>query len=396
MGVPNNAIAKITSSIGGGDSKKVQQAIKNYKNEKYPSIAVTVDLLSTGIDVPEITTLVFMRRIKSRILFEQMIGRATRLCDKIQKTHFEIYDPVGVYESLQPVSTMKPMVQSVTKSFSDLISGIEVSQDDLAKVKVQVDNLKTKLQRKLRGMSNEDKSHFESLAGSDPQSFVDNLYNLSPAELFAKEELFVYLDNLKTYNPNNIVISDHEDEVISRTRGYGKGKSPEDYLEEFRAFIEENLNKITALNLVCTKPSDLTRAELRDLRLLLDRADFKESHLNTAWNDSTNEAITSDIIAFIRRMALGSPLMSTEERIKRGVNKLRAKHDFNKMQQKFIDRIEKSLLNELVIDRESFDSGQFKTDGGFNRIDKIFTGKLESYIDELNGYLYEFPTQEGA
>lgn len=71
-GVDNDAIMKITGSVGGGNPKKVQEAIKRFKNERYPSIAVTVDLLTTGIDVPEITNLVFLRRVKSRILFEQM------------------------------------------------------------------------------------------------------------------------------------------------------------------------------------------------------------------------------------------------------------------------------------------------------------------------------------
>lgn len=62
-GVDNDTIMKITGSVGGGNKKKVQEAIKRFKNERYPSIVVTVDLLTTGIDVPEITTLVFMRRV---------------------------------------------------------------------------------------------------------------------------------------------------------------------------------------------------------------------------------------------------------------------------------------------------------------------------------------------
>jgi superfamily II DNA or RNA helicase len=48
-----------------------------------PKIAVTVDLLTTGVDVVKITNLVFVRRVNSRILYEQMIGRATRLCPEI-------------------------------------------------------------------------------------------------------------------------------------------------------------------------------------------------------------------------------------------------------------------------------------------------------------------------
>ena len=57
-GVDNDAILKITGSVGGGDRKRIREAIKRFKNERFPSIAVTVDLLTTGIDVPEITTLV--------------------------------------------------------------------------------------------------------------------------------------------------------------------------------------------------------------------------------------------------------------------------------------------------------------------------------------------------
>ena len=81
-GVPisDDAIEKITGSID-----RPEGMIRKFKNERLPNIAVTVDLLTTGIDVPEICNLVFIRRIRSRILFEQMLGRATRRCDRIKK-----------------------------------------------------------------------------------------------------------------------------------------------------------------------------------------------------------------------------------------------------------------------------------------------------------------------
>ena len=146
-GIDNDAIKKITGAVGGGNRKKISEAIKKFKNEKYPNIAVTVDLLTTGIDVPEITTLVFMLRVKSRILFEQMLGRATRLCPEISKTHFEIFDPIGVYESLDPVNTMKPVVVNPTASFDDLINGLETLPTEKQK-KNQIDMIIAKLQRK--------------------------------------------------------------------------------------------------------------------------------------------------------------------------------------------------------------------------------------------------------
>ena len=122
-GVSNEAVMKITGSVG--DKRRINAAIRKFKNERYPSIVVTVDLLTTGIDVPQIDTLVFMRRVKSRILFEQMLGRATRLCPEIGKTHFEIYDAVGVYESLEPVSEMKLVVVNPTENFSSLLEKLK-------------------------------------------------------------------------------------------------------------------------------------------------------------------------------------------------------------------------------------------------------------------------------
>ncbi len=113
------AVAKIT-----GQSDKVEQLIRQYKNERYPNIAITVDLLTTGIDVPKICHLVFMRRVKSRILYEQMIGRATRRCDEIGKTVFRIYDPVkkkgGQVLEKKGGQVLQSSIQPHFKSISDI------------------------------------------------------------------------------------------------------------------------------------------------------------------------------------------------------------------------------------------------------------------------------------
>ena len=159
-GIDNDAVLKITGSVAGGNKKKIAEAIKRFKNEQYPNIVVTVDLLTTGIDVPEITKLVFMRRIKSRILFEQMLGRATRLCPEIGKTHFEIYDPVGVYDSLAPVNTMKPVVNNVTTTIEDLYKGLEAFEDN-DHIQNQLDLLFAKIQRKQKSLSQKTLENFQ-------------------------------------------------------------------------------------------------------------------------------------------------------------------------------------------------------------------------------------------
>ncbi len=234
MGVDNDAIMKITGSVGGGNKKKVKDAIKRFKNERFPSVVVTVDLLTTGIDVPAITTLVFMRRVKSRILFEQMMGRATRRCPEIHKTHFEIYDPVGVYDSLEAVNTMKPVVANPSATFEQLLDGLEVLEDE-RQVQNQIDQIIAKLQRKKRHMDAETIEHFVNMTGGqDPTQFIADIQQYKPQDaqnrLLAYAELFKMLAQFKSDGRCAVVISDHKDELLEHTRGYGNSSKPEDYL----------------------------------------------------------------------------------------------------------------------------------------------------------------------
>ena len=391
-GVSNEAIVKITGSVG--NPKKVQETIKRFKNENYPSVAVTVDLLTTGIDVPEITTLVFMRRVKSRILFEQMLGRATRLCPKIHKTHFEIYDPVGVYDSLNDVNTMKPVVVNPTTSFTQLLDGLSEISDD-KQVEQQITQIIAKLQRKKRNMSPKMMDYFISMTdGKDPSQLIMEIEKLDVQEaktrLLEYRDVFKMLQETKTTGSRPVVVSDAEDELIEHFRGYGNAEKPEDYLDAFSRYIQSNRNEIAALNIICTRPKDLTRKDLKDLRLTLDREGFTTQQLNTAIYELTNEEIMADIISLIRRYAIGSTLISHEARIHRAVEKLRKNHSFSKQEQSWISRIEKYLLGESVMNIRVFDEdSRFASYGGFKKINKVFQNNLESIVLELNEYLYD-------
>ncbi|WP_029542684.1 type I restriction-modification system endonuclease [Selenomonas sp. AB3002] len=394
MGVDNDAIMKITGSVGGGNRKKIREAIKHFKNERYPSIVVTVDLLTTGIDVPEITALVFLRRVKSRILYEQMLGRATRLCLAIGKTHFEIYDPVGLYESLEPVTSMKPVVVNPAVSLTELLQGLEHIEEEAA-LRRQIDQIAARVQRKNKRLSEDTCAHFQSLAGGrTPTEVLAEIRRAAPREARAKllsyGEALGLLDKAAYGTRQPLIISAHEDELLSHTRGYGSGSRPEDYLEAFAAFIRENMDKIAALTLVCTRPRELTRESLKNLRLALDRAGFTDTQLNTALTEMTSEDIAADIITLIRRYAIGSHLLSHEERIKGAVARLKKAHSFSAQELSWLKRMEKYLLEESVLTVQAFDEdSRFRAQGGFARIDKIFAGQLEKIIAELNEYLYD-------
>lgn len=394
-GIDNDAIMKITGSVAGGNKRKVQEAIKRFKNERFPSIAVTVDLLTTGIDVPEITTLVFMRRVKSRILFEQMLGRATRLCPKINKTHFEIYDPVGVYDSLEEVNTMQPVSADPKTTFAQLLDGLEVLEDE-AHIKNAVAQIIAKLQRVKRRLTKEEVNEFKDLAaGLTVEGFIQKIESLPAAEarntLLMEASLLEMLDDKHGHGGYTKVISDKQDKFLIRERGFGKNEQrPEDYIESFEDFVKNNVNEIAALNIICTRPKELTRETLKSLRIALAQNGFTTQQLNTAVSEITSEEITADIISLVRRYAIGSPLVSHQARIRRAVDKLKKAHNFSRVELNWLSRIESYLLNESVMNVKVFDEDErFKTNGGYKRLNQIFRNNLEGIITELNEYLYD-------
>lgn len=394
-GIDNDAVMKITGSVAGGNKRKVQEAIKRFKNERFPSIAVTVDLLTTGIDVPEITTLVFMRRVKSRILFEQMLGRATRLCPKINKTHFEIYDPVGVYDSLEEVNTMQPVSADPKTTFAQLLDGLEVLEDE-AHIKNAVAQIIAKLQRVKRSLTKEEMAEFKDLAaGLTVEGFIQKIESLPAAEarntLLMEASLLEMLDDKHGHGGYTKVISDKQDKFLVRERGFGKNEQrPEDYIEAFEDFVKNNVNEIAALNIICTRPKELTRETLKSLRMALAQNGFTTQQLNTAVSEITSEEITADIISLVRRYAIGSPLVSHQARIRRAVDKLKKAHNFSRVELNWLSRIESYLLNESVMNVKVFDEDErFKTNGGYKRLNQIFRNNLEGIITELNEYLYD-------
>ena len=82
----------------GDDTADAMAKIKRFKKETFPRILVSVNMLDTGFDCPEVVNLVMARFTKSAILYQQMRGRGTRLAPSIGKTSFTMFDFTGVTE----------------------------------------------------------------------------------------------------------------------------------------------------------------------------------------------------------------------------------------------------------------------------------------------------------
>lgn len=404
------AVAKIT-----GQSDKVEQLIRQYKNERYPNIAITVDLLTTGIDVPKICNLVFMRRVKSRILYEQMIGRATRRCDDIGKTVFRIYDPVDIYAALQDVNTMKPLVKDPNITLEQLVDELttpEKLQQALASpgeqqgeshADVVLSQLSQKVMRVLRKAENKAESkpalkqkltELQDLWGVEPKSLHIHLRQLGPTQAakFMQQNsgLVKQLEEVKlivgsVYQP---ILSNHHDELKDRQQNYGNHQKPEDYLHSFNKFIQEQLNQSAALAVVVNKPRDLTREQLKEVKLLLDGAGYSEAKLQSAVRNQTNQDIAASIIGHIRRAALGEPLLPFEQRVNQAMQRLYQQHSFNPNQRKWLERLAKQLVHEVVVDRD-FVNNCFANDGGAKRLNAVLNNQLDNVLSELGETLWQ-------
>ena len=289
------------------------------------------------------------------------------------------------------MSTMKPVVVNPKETFEDLIDGIDNLESDRAR-RNQVDIIIAKILRNKNKMTEECREQFKSLSGGEsPESFADALRNMpvdQAVETVKKNrDAFVYVRGIHQERPK--FISDAQDEIIGHERGYGDVTRPEDYLREFHAFIDSNINEIAALHIVATRPKELTRQSLRELKLILDRNHFSETMLQTAWKQMTNEDIAADIISFIRQKSIGDALVSKDERIHSAIMKTKEAHpELSKVQHNWLERIEAYLLKEAVLNKESFEAPQFKIKGGYAAVDKAFGNKLDTIIDEINGYMY--------
>lgn len=386
--VDDDAIEKITGSI-----RHPNQEIKNFKNEENPNIVVTVDLLTTGIDVPRITNIVFLRRVQSRILYEQMLGRATRLCPEIHKEKFNIFDAVGIYDAMNKVTNMKPVVKNLGHNVHYFLSHKNYFETNEDTNQYQVD-MAGAVERKIKRLDDQRRKEFERLAEiKSVDSWARKLSKLTKTDFLKEWPKFVQLDHINPARPKQF-ISDAPDEVVDVSRGYGSGnQKPEDYIDSFNNFIKQNVNTIPALQVVATRPKDLTFDELKEIKLKLEQNGFKEKDLQTAWKNAKHVQTTADIISFIRQVAAGSELVDHDVRIHNAMQKVYGMADWSISQRKWLKRIENQLLRNTVLApnaKDIFDNEEFgfRDFGGYKKMKSIFGDNVDQIIYVLNDNLY--------
>jgi type I restriction enzyme R subunit len=184
------------------------------------------------------------------------------------------------------------------------------------------------------------------------------------------------------------VISEHDDELLVREQAFGDNDRPGDYLDSFNAFIRDQLNQSAALKVVVTRPKDLTREQLKEVKLLLDQHGYSEANLKTAWRSQTNQEIAASIIGYIRQAALGEALIPFEQRVEAAMTSIYQLHDWTPLQRKWLQRLAKQLVREVVLEKQFInDLPAFQ--GGVKQLDKVLGSQLDSVLNELRAHLWE-------
>ena len=186
FGIGNEQAVKITykpEQIMGDDgkpkrvsaSKKPEALIQAFRNSYQPRIAVTVDMIATGTDIRPLEMVVFMRSVRSRVLFEQMKGRGVRVMpdadyqaltpDNPTKTHFVLVDCVGVLDD-QPVDP--PVIRKPSVPLKKLLTWVAMGnrEEDV------LSTLAGRLDRMDRQLTPPQRAQVEQVAGGTPLAAI--------------------------------------------------------------------------------------------------------------------------------------------------------------------------------------------------------------------------------
>ena len=291
------------------------------------------------------------------------------------------------------MTEMKPVVVNPSISFAQLVREMTEAENDEQREAIR-EQLAVKLRRRIKKLTDEARQQFEAEAGETPEAMLQRVVSGDAPGLAAwlkdRAAIGPILDwRADGDNSNYVPISKHADQVVDVSRGYGSAAKPEDFLDSFAAFVRDNINSIAALKVVVQRPRDLTRADLKALRLALDAKGFSDANLRRAWADARNEEIAASVIGFIRQAALGDPLIPYEDRVRDAMRAIMARRAWTDPQKRWLKRIGEQIEKEIVVDRSAIDKEPFIADGGFNRLNKVFGGELESILAGINEELWK-------
>ena len=374
------------------------QRIREFRNRPDPKIVVSVDMLTTGVDIPALEFIVFIRPVKSRILWDQMLGRGTRLCKDLDppKSHFVVFDCfdgtlLKYFKNASGFTTDPP--DRPAKTIAQIIEDIWNNHDRAYNVRCLV----KRLQRIDKEMPGEARAMFAAyVANGDLAKYARELAQ-KLADDFAGamgllrnpdfQDLLVNYPRAKRTFTKATSATDTVSSIWLIRGQDGQEYKPEDYLAAFARFVKENPAQIDAIRILLDRPQEWGTDALSELhtKLAVTKERFTLENLQKVHAAAYGKSLV-DIISMVKHAANEQePLLNAEERVDRAFARITKGQTFTVEQQRWLDRIRAHLIRNLSIDREDFDVMPiFEREGGWGKANRVFNERLETIIAELN------------
>ena len=390
FGLGDESVKKIT---GSPSVDRPLQKIREFRNRPNPKIVVTVDMLTTGVDIPPLEFLVFLRPVKSRILWVQMLGRGTRRCPEIHKEKFTIFDCfdgtlIQYFQNTTDFRIEPPQKEPVP--IARVIENIYQNVDRAYYTKVLTRRLR-RIDRTMSGQAREQFAAFipEGDMGRFAAELPERLQDafMGTMEILRNNTFQDLLVNYPRAKRTFLVAYEADDTVSSETvfQSGGTYQKPEDYLDAFAQFVRDNPEQVEAIRILLERPRQWRTDALDELRKTLRRNRFDEKDLQRAHQLVYNKAL-ADIISMVKHSANETqPLLTAEERVDRAMVRVTAGRIFTDEQQQWLDLIREHMIVNLAIELPHFDMAPiFERKGGLNKARTLFDADLERLIADLN------------
>jgi type I restriction enzyme R subunit len=446
FGKGNEFCQKITYRTSGIDPEDL---IASFRNSYNPRIAVTVDMIATGTDVKPIEILLFMRLVKSRNYFEQMLGRGTRVISRTDleavtpggytKDRFVIIDTVGVVEQ-EKVDT-QTLERKRSVPFDRLLEQVALGaheEDTLSTLAGRLSRLEKKL-------SDEDREQVRQALGPelalgpsplrelahtildalDPDKQIEVAQDETgleepPVEAVEAAAQLLLVQAVAPFDRPElrnalIAIQQRREQIIDtvsvdrmREAGYSAyaTDAARSTVESFKLFIAEHKDEITALQIIFSQPYGqrrLTYAQVKELARAIELPpnSWTTEKLWLAYSQLEKDKVRgvggkrvlTDVVSLVRHaVELEDELVPYPERVRQRYEAwLAAQEDdgrkFTQEQHWWLDRIAEHIGVNLSIRLEDFNYGEFHNKGGQIAAKRLFGTELYSMLDELNNEL---------
>ncbi len=441
FGRGNAFCQKITYKVTGADPRDLIQA---FRNQYMPRIAVTVDMVATGTDIRPIEIVMFMRAVKSRVLFEQMKGRGVRVIDPtdlravsgedaIAKTHFVIVDCVGITD--HALADTQPLDRTPTVSLKALLEHVAMGGTDAA----LLSSLASRLSRLDKQCGHDEHARVLEVSGGvrladlsralvdglDPDRQVEEARRVNdlPAETpptdaqirQAGEHLLKHAAAPLATNPalrtllvdlkrevEQVIDEVSLDELLEAGASEGAREKARALVTSFEQFIVEHKDEIDALRFFYAQPYS-RRLSFADIKALADaiKAPPRAWTPEKLWRayetleksrvrGASGRRLLTDIVSLVRFAThKDDELVPFGEHVRARFEAWMAQQEtqgraFTDDQQHWLEMMRDHIATSIEMDMGDFDLAPFAEEGGLGRAAQVFGEDLTRVVNELN------------